>query len=124
MNSAMILDELTHAEGLPKTALRAASEQRAEMVPIFLGEIYSYLSLGPSERAKPTPLFFIFHLLGEWREKSAHRPLARLLRCPSHELDATLGDATTTTGHRVMAAVFDGDAAPLYEIILDPSADE
>ena len=35
-----------------------------------------------------------------------------------------LGDAVDTTGHRVMAAVFDGDPVPLYDIIRDPAADE
>ncbi len=77
-----------------------------------------------TERAKPTPLFFIFHLLGEWRDKAAYRPLARLLRCPEHELNAILGDGITSTSHRVMAAVFDGDPQPLYEIILDPHAEQ
>jgi Protein of unknown function (DUF1186)/SEC-C motif len=124
MEPAKILDEFTDAEGLPKAALRAASEQRATMVPLFLAEIEGYLALAPDERAKPTPIFFIFHLLGEWREKSAYRRLARLLRIPSHELEVVLGDAITTTSHRVMAAVCDGDPEPLYEIILDPKADE
>src|ERR1700676_1512902 len=112
MDAAEILDQLTHAEGLPKAALQAASAQRAEMVPVFLNEMYSYLALDSTDRAKPTPLFFIFHLLGEWREKSAYRPLARLLRCQEPELNAILGDGITTTTHRVMAAVFAGDPQP------------
>lgn len=124
MDPGAILHELTQAEGLPREALTAASEQRVEMLPIFLGEIEGYLALEPGERAKPTPLFFIFHLLGEWREKSAYRPLARFLRCPTHELDVILGDAITSTAHRVMAAIFDGDPEPLYEIILDCEADQ
>jgi hypothetical protein len=124
MDAAEVLDQLTHADGLPKAALQAASAQRAEIAPIFLREIDSYLTLAPAERAKPTPLFFIFHLLGEWREKAAYRPLARLLRCPAHEVEAILGDAITSTTHRVMAAVFDGDPQPLHEIILDPNAEQ
>jgi hypothetical protein len=86
--------------------------------------IDDYLGQEPAARASPTPLFFIFHLLGEWREKTAHRPLARLLRCPADEADAVLGDAAAETCHRVMAAVFDGDPQPLYDIILDPNAEE
>jgi hypothetical protein len=123
MDVAEILDQLTHAEGLPKAALQAASAQRIEMVPVFVREIDSYPALDSADRAKPTPLFFIFHLLGEWRERTAYRPLAHLLRCPAHEVDAILGDAITSTTHRVMAAVFDGDPQPLYEIILDPNAE-
>jgi Protein of unknown function (DUF1186)/SEC-C motif len=124
MDATAIIHELTKAEGLPREALKAASAQRAEMVPVFLKEIEEHLALEPAARAKPTPLFFIFHLLGEWREKTAYRPLARLLRLPGPEVDAIFGDSITTTSHRVMAALFDGDPQPLYDIILDPSADQ
>jgi hypothetical protein len=124
MDAQAILHELTYADGLPKETLKAASAQRAEMVPLFVQEIEAFLALEPAARAKPTPLFFIFHLLGEWREKAAHRPLARLLRLPRRDVDAIFGDGITTTSHRVMAAVFDGDPEPLYDIILDPKADE
>jgi hypothetical protein len=124
MDAEAILPELTYAEGLPREALEAASAQRAEMLPLFVNEIETYLALEPAARAKPTPLFFIFHLLGEWREKAAYRPLARLMRLPAHEVDAVFGDSITTTSHRVMAAVFDGDPTPLCEIFLDPHAEQ
>ena len=65
------LHQLTYAEGLPTEALKAASDQRVEMVPLFVEEIENFLALDhPGARAKSTPLFFIFHLLGEWRGKS------------------------------------------------------
>jgi hypothetical protein len=124
MEPEKILHELTYAEGLPREALKAASGQRFEMLPLFLDEIETYLALEPAARAKPAPLFFIFHLLGEWREKAAYKALARLLRLPPRDVDAIFGDGITTTSHRVMAAVFDGDPEPLYEIIFDPKAEE
>jgi hypothetical protein len=124
MDATAIIQELTQAEGLPREALKAASAQRAEMVPVFLKEIEDHLGVELTARAKPTPLFFIFHLLGEWREKAAYRPLARLLSLPGNEVDAIFGDSITTTSHRVMAGLFDGDPQPLYDIILDPDADE
>jgi hypothetical protein len=124
MEPEKILHELTCADGLPREALKAASAQRIEMLPLFLDEIESYLALEPAARAKPTPLFFIVHLLGEWREKVAYRPLARLLRLPRRDVDAIFGDGITTMSHRVMAALFDGDPQPLYDIILDPNAEE
>jgi hypothetical protein len=71
-----------------------------------------------------TPLFFIFHLLGEWRETSAYRALARFLRRPPDDVNAAISDAITMTTHRVMAAVFDGDPQPIYNIILDENADQ
>jgi hypothetical protein len=103
---------------------RAASAQRVEMVPLFVREIENFLALDPGASAKSTPLFFIVHLPGEWREKFAYRPLARILRLPGREVDAIFGDGITTTSRRVMAAVFDGDPESLYEIVLDPNADE
>jgi Protein of unknown function (DUF1186)/SEC-C motif len=124
MEPEKIIHELTYAEGLPKRALKAASAQRAEMLPLFLDEIETYLALGPAARVEPTPLFFVFHLLGEWQENAAYRPFARLLRLPGHEIDAIFGDGITSTSHRVMTAVFDGDPAPLCEIFLDAQAEQ
>src|SRR5438552_16584459 len=119
MDAAKILHELTYAEGLPTKALKAASDQRAEMVPLFVQEIEHFLALDPGARTKPTPLFFIFHLFGEWREKAAYRPLARLLRLPGREVDAIFGVGITTTSHRVMASVFDVVSEAVYVLILE-----
>jgi uncharacterized protein len=94
MDVRAILHEFTQAEGLPREALKAASAQRVEMVPVFLKEIEDY------------------------------RPLARLLRLPRGEVDRIFGDGITTTSHRVIASVFDGDPQPLYDIILDPNAEQ
>jgi hypothetical protein len=98
MDAGKILHQLTYAEGLPREALKAASAQRAEMLPLFLQETESYLALEPAARVKPTLLFFIFHLFGEWREKAAYRPLARLLRISGHEIDAIFGDQPAPLG--------------------------
>ena len=120
-----ILRELAEADGLPRGALRAAGERRAEMVPLFLAQIEEYLAAPAGQPAEtPRGLFFIFHLLGEWREKTAYRPLARLLQSSPEELDLILGDGITATSHRVMAAVYDGDPQPLFDIVLDAEADE
>ena len=124
MDAGEILDKLTFYEDLPKKALRAASARRAEMAPLFIDEIEKYLAVPSEERDDQTPIFFIFLLLGEWREKSAYRSLARLLRVSSDEIDDLIGEGVTMTAHRVMAAVFDGDPEPLFDIILDSQADE
>jgi hypothetical protein len=46
------------------------------------------------------------------------------LRRPRDEVDVIFGGAITETTHRVMAAVFDGDPGPLYDVILDPKAED
>lgn len=117
-----ILDQLgSHDDGLPVDVIRAADANRAMMVPLFLRAIDQAAAASPSMQ---DALFIAFHLLGQWREKSAYRPLAAFLRRPAQDVGPILGDANTETSHRVMASVFDGDPNPLYELILDPGADE
>jgi len=122
VNVQEILERLSGEGRLPVEAIRAAEADRAAVLPAFLQTIETFISASSEERAKPSPIFFIFHLFGSWREKSAYRPLARLLRCPRRDVDRLLGDAITETASQIMAAVFDGDPQPLYEIILDSQA--
>ncbi len=124
MEISAILHDLAHAEGLPVAAIRAAGDRRPEVVPVFLDVVERFLAADPAGREDPSPLFFIFHMLGDYREKSAYRPLARLLSIEGEDFDRQIGDAITSTSHRVMAAVFDGDPKPLYEIIESEHADE
>jgi hypothetical protein len=124
MDVQEILEGLTNYEDLPVEAIRAAEANRAAIVPAFLETIEAFISANAKERANPSPIFFIFHLLGSWREKSAYRLLVRLLRCPRDDVESILGDAITETSARVIAAVFDGDPQPLYETVLDTETDE
>jgi hypothetical protein len=119
-----ILEGLARVGEFPSEALAAATERRAEMTPIFIRLMESYIDAPDPNPASTRPLFFIFHLFGEWRETAAYRLLARLLSLPIKPLEDVLGDAITATSHRVMASVFDGDPQPLFGIILDENADE
>ena len=124
MDIPAILERLAHAEGMPADAILAAREQRAAVAP----------ALDRPDRALPRrrrrrrrccegALFYAFHLLGEWRETAAYRPLARLLALEEDEVEEILGDAVPETVHRVMAQVFDGDPQPLFEVIEAEHAD-
>jgi Protein of unknown function (DUF1186)/SEC-C motif len=124
MQPQAILYHLAHAEGLPEDVIRAATAQRTEVAPIFVDFVERYLAGEARAGELQGTLFFVFHLLGEWREKSAYRLLARLLAGPADQLERALGDAVSETSHRVMAAVFDGDPRPLYEAIEAEHADE
>ncbi|MBV8825210.1 MAG: DUF1186 domain-containing protein [Hyphomicrobiales bacterium] len=124
MDVQEILEKFSNYDGLPVEAIRAAEADRAAMVPVFLQVIQTFISASSEERAYPSPIFFIFHLLASWREKSAYQPMVRLLRCPRDDLENILGDAITETSARVIAAVFDGDPQHLYETILDTRTDE
>ncbi len=124
MEISAILHDLAQEEGLPEAAIRAAGDRRPEVVPVFLDVVERFLTADSAGREEPSPLFFIFHMLGDYREKSAYRPLARLLSIEGEELDRQLGEAIVSTSHRVMAAVFDGDPRPLYEVIESEHADQ
>jgi hypothetical protein len=123
VDALQILQQLSEPDRLPIEAIRAARTDRDSMVPVFL-QCMDEFSLPNGTPIAPFALFFVFHLLGEWREKSAYRPMAKFLRMPGGAIEAILGDAKTETSHRVMAAVFDDDPNPLYEIVRDKDADE
>ena len=114
-----ILQQLGSGEGIPTEAIRKATADRPALAPLLLEALDKY---EPKSEIEENGLFIAFHLLGEWREKSAYRTMARFLRRPDIKL--ILGDATTETSHRVLASVFDGDPQPIFDIILDSEADE
>lgn len=119
-----ILDALSFEEGLPRAAMWAAGERRAEVAPALIGAIERRLDEGPDADVTDQLLLFAFHLLGGWRERTAFRPLLRLLSLPEDELEEILGDAITETAGRVVASVFDGDPGPIYALIADRGASE
>jgi hypothetical protein len=124
MEEHSILAAFSQADGLPRAALRAAATDRTRLAPRFIALIEEFLALPPAKRPKQTPFFFIFHLLGDWREKAAYRILAKFLRLPDEHLCPILGDAVTSTVNRVMVQVFDGDPEPLFDVIRDKHAYE
>ncbi|HZA67576.1 MAG TPA: hypothetical protein VE592_11535, partial [Geminicoccaceae bacterium] len=71
MEPRAILYRLAHAEALPEDAIRAAREQREEVGPMFVDLVERYLAGEARARELEEALFFVFHLVGEWRETSA-----------------------------------------------------
>ncbi len=123
MDTPEIIRQLSRADILPREAILAAREKKAEIVPLFLAAIEDFLAGRFDIEERPDLLLFAFHLLAEWRETAAYPPLIRLARSAAFE-EAVGDDATTETCHRVIASVFDGDPVPLTDAILDPAADE
>jgi len=123
MDTRQILDALDVSRPFPVAAIEAARIHRDSIVPVLIEEFDRFVSTGKAKIGEMA-LFFGFHLLGEWREKSAYRPLARFLQLPGEMLEPSLGDSKTETTHRVMAAVFDGDPQPLQDVIRNKAGDE
>jgi hypothetical protein len=109
---------------LPRAALAGAGACRAELVPRFLDRIEALAGAGLDEASEDVSFVFIYHLLAEWRETSAYRPILRLLRSDPALVDALMDDGITECGARVVAGLFDGDLQPIFAAALDEGADE
>src|SRR5262245_28737886 len=99
MEPAQLIAQLGVRGQLPVEAIHAARADRARMAPIFIDAIEQFVSLDGDHSADRS-LFFIFLLLGEWREQAAYRPLARLMRRPRSDLQEIFGDAVADAVHR------------------------
>jgi len=123
MDSGQIIAEFRQAFEVPVDAVRAAEQQKEQIIPLLSDVI---------GRATNTPIaeligeegvvFLAFHLLGSWQVKAAYRAVADLLGSESEKVEWLLGDAVTTTSHRVMfnlvnGDLADGDLAPLKGLI-------
>jgi hypothetical protein len=113
----------TAAELPPMQALQWALDHWVEAAPRFLQMLEAYAD-GADETDETTDaLFFIIHLFGDRREQRAYRPLCRLMLNESR-LAATLGDtACVETLKGVLIQCFDGDAAPLQQVIESTEAE-
>lgn len=120
-----IMRDLARHDIFPKAAMAAARADRDKMVSIFVDLVdrLANQQLVEMQEGEITALIPIFHMLGEFQESRAYRPLLMLLRQPSKTLDYLLGDAVTETSFRVLAATCDGDLQPLFEFVEDATTD-
>lgn len=121
-----ILLDLARADIFPKAAMAEAGARREEMAPVFV-DLVTRLGrqrIPAMKDADVMALIPVFHLLAEWQETRAYRPLVQMLRQPTKVIDHLLGDAVTETSFRVIAGTFDGDLQPVFAAIEDRKADE
>ncbi len=121
-----IMHDLARNDIFPKAAMAEARASREEMVPIFV-DLVSRLAgqrIPAMKDSDVIALIPVFHMLGEWQDPRAYRPLVQMLRRPTNVIDHLLGDAVTETSFRVIAGTFDGDLQPLFDAIEDKKADE
>jgi hypothetical protein len=126
MTPADIMRDLARDDIFPKEAMAEAGAKREEMAPVFVDLVtrLTHQRIPAMKDADVMALIPIFHLLGEWQDPRAYRPLVRMLRQPTKVIDHLLGDAVTETSFRVIAGTFDGDLQPVFEAIEDRKADE
>jgi hypothetical protein len=122
MEPRFILRELSRDMLIPDAVLIEAMTRQSDLAPLFIETLEAYATPSPATRNDPTPLLPMFFLLAQWGEPAAYRPLTRLLRSPDTHF--IMGAEFELILPRVLAAVFDGDPEPLYEMLLDPSVDQ
>jgi uncharacterized protein DUF1186/SEC-C motif-containing protein len=113
-----LLDALQNEIALPSGAVAIAtvyaSEIEQDIVAVFERALTRELD-PPAERL----LFRGAHILGAARLTAGYRPFVALLRGPPDRVEYLLGDAITETLPRILAGMFDGDAAPLLALVDD-----
>ena len=126
MTPTEIMRDLARDDIFPKTAMAEAGTRREEMAPVFIDLVtrLAHQRIPAMKDADLMAFIPIFHMLGEWQDPRAYRPLVQMLRRPTKVIDHLLGDAVTETSFRVIAGTFDGDLQPVFDAIEDRKADE
>jgi uncharacterized protein len=122
MTNEEILAAFIRPEAFPEAAVRLAGERREEIAPLLVAEIEAWAE---GRRTDVKDYYYLvdaaFHLLAEWRDRSGFKPMLALLASPHFEV---LGDTVTESAAGLLARLYDGDAAALEALVLDPAADE
>jgi hypothetical protein len=123
MNIDEILKAFHSPKEAPEAAISAALGLREELTPIFLDKIAEWTKgEGYPETGYYYLTSFAIYLLAEWREKSAFKPVLRLLATPQSE--DLLGDSIAEDGELLLVSLYDGDRGALENLVLDEGADE
>jgi uncharacterized protein len=105
------------ADGPPVAALQWALDHWDQAAPRFLQMLDAYTDGSDETDTTTDALFFIIHLFGDKGDQRAYRSLCRLM-LDEDRLLAALGEvASVETLKGVLIKCFDGDAAPLQQVI-------
>jgi hypothetical protein len=121
-----VLERLSSHLPAPRIeALEAADAHRAVLLGPLLEALERGSRLGTEASDEEAQLFtHALYLLAKWREPRAYPLVLRWLSLPPETTDLLTGDVLTQDGARILAAVCDGDIAPIRELIVNVEADE
>jgi hypothetical protein len=109
----------------PEEALASADGHRDALVEPLLAALDRGMANPAGASLEDVKLFaHALYLLAKWREPRAFPAVVRWLSLPDHQPFAIAGDIVTEDGARILAAVCDGDLAPIKALILNRDADE
>jgi hypothetical protein len=109
---------------LPNFAIGMCTLRIEEAAPTLRAVLLRAADGEPLSDEDSLLLFRGLHILGGARDRESCRPLLRLLRRPSHQIDDLLGSAITESLAKIVAGVFDDDADGLFVLMVDRSLDE
>jgi hypothetical protein len=126
MSPAEILTQLSQDRSThPQDALMSADGHRSALVEPLLAALERGVANPGGVSTEDTNLFsYALYLLAKWREPRAYPLVVRWLSLPHEEPFLIGGDIVTQDGARILAAVCDGDLAPIKTLILNRDADE
>ena len=119
-----LIEDLAAAIHLPAPALRKALEHPEAIAEATLPLLNVAAEGEDLDQGQANLVFWGLHLMASARDTRALAPLLGFLRQDSEFVDAVLGDAVTATLSRVLASLYDGQAEPLFRLILDSSLDD
>ena len=118
-----LIDLGTCGSRFPRQSLRWALDNWHDAGPRFVKLLEDYASGADRSETTRSALFFVAHLLAEKQETRAFPSLC-LLAGDQAFCEDVLGDAITETLKAVLISTWNGDAAPLKNLIESDSADE
>ena len=109
----------------PEEALASAEAHREALLEPLLAALERGI-VNPAEASTEDGNLFSYalYLLAKWREPRAFPYVVRWLSLPEELPFEIGGDIVTQDGARILAAVCDGDLAPIKALILNREADE
>ena len=109
----------------PLKALESADAHRSALVQPLL-EVLERCVTDPYKASDEEAQLFCYALyfMAKWRETRAYPLVIRWLSLSDAACTHLSGDVPTQDGHRILAAVCDGDLEPIKQLVLNPAADE
>jgi hypothetical protein len=121
---AYFVEQLAFGDSLPRAAIAICAIRIDEAAPLLRAALARILLGGVPSESDSLLVFRGLHILGAARDTKTFKPLLRLLRRSSDEIDQLLGDAITEGLSNIVTGVFDGDADALFEALADQRIDE
>ena len=123
MTQAQIISALETSKELPVAAMRAGVASAEAIAPAIIAVVNKAADGVYLIPRQEQLLFRGIHVLAASRRIELFKPLLRLVKRDSTDLDRLLGNAVTETLSRLLISVYDGDAGGLMAALKDQAID-